>query len=200
VVLIDEAYIDFGGESCLPLVGKYENLLVCQTFSKFRSLAGGRLGYALASPGLIQDLDKIKYSTNSYNINRLTMAAATATLNRDDYCAANSKTMAYCTALNGKNSKNIHLQEGDVIIVPPYETMVRIDGNVKRPMYYETKDGETLADVLAFAGGFSGNAYTEAVRHWDRPEISDWLRVTIGAREQMDIFLAKVREILKEAD
>lgn len=70
----------------------------------------------------------------------------------------------YDFLFNGKNSKNIHLQEGDVIIVPPYETMVRIDGNVKRPMYYETKDGETLADVLAFAGGFSGNAYTEAVR------------------------------------
>lgn len=179
VVLIDEAYIDFGGESCLPLIQTYDNLLVCQTFSKFRSLAGGRLGYALASPGLIQDLDKIKYSTNSYNINRLTMAAATATLNRDDYCAANSKTIQANRAYTTAELSRLGFETLPSLANFIFTRCPRIEGGA---LYRHLKAKGVL------------------VRHWDRPEISDWLRVTIGAREQMDIFLAKVREILKEAD
>ncbi len=178
VVLIDEAYIDFGGESCLPLIRKYDNLLVCQTFSKFRSLAGGRLGFALASPGLIADLDKIKYSTNSYNINRLTMAAAIATLDSNDYYVENGKKIqenrAWTTAELAKLG---------------FETLPSLTNFIftRCPQV----EGGTLYQRLKSKGVL--------VRHWDKPEIADWCRVTIGTREQMELFLDKVREILKEA-
>lgn len=178
VVLIDEAYVDFGAESCLPLTARYDNLLVCQTFSKFRSLAGGRLGYALASRGLIADLEKIKYSTNSYNVNRLTTAAALATLDSNDYYVANGKKIrenrAYVTAGLDKLG---------------FETIPSLANFIFTRC--RRMEGGALYRALKARGVL--------VRHWDREEISDWLRVTVGTREQMDIFLEKVREILKEA-
>ncbi len=178
-VMIDEAYIDFGGESCLPLAGKYENLLVCQTFSKFRSLAGGRLGFAIGSPALIGDLDKLRYSTNSYNINRLTMAAAIATIENDGYYENNSRIIqenrSYTTEALGRLGFETLPSRANFI----FTRCPRVDGG---RLYRELKARGVL------------------VRHWDKPEIADWCRVTIGSREQMDIFLEKVREILKEAE
>lgn len=178
VVMIDEAYIDFGGESCLPLVEKYENLLVCQTFSKFRSLAGGRLGFAIGSPALIEDLDKIKYSTNSYNINRLTMAAAIATIESNEYYVNNSQKIqanrAYTVEELGKLGFETLPSKANFIFT-------HCPGVPGGTLYRELKARGVL------------------VRHWEKPEIADWCRVTIGSREQMDVFLEKVREILKEA-
>lgn len=178
VVLIDEAYIDFGAESCLPLIQQYDNLLVCQTFSKFRSLAGGRLGFALASEGLISDLERIKYSTNSYNINRLTAAAAMATLDSSEYYMENRQKIqanrAYTTAA---------LDELGFETIPSLTNFIF----TRCPKV----EGETLYQALKARGVL--------VRHWNKAEISNWLRITIGTREQMDIFLDHVREILKEA-
>lgn len=178
VVLIDEAYIDFGGQSCLPLIHKYDNLLVCQTFSKFRSLAGGRLGFALASEGLIADLEKIKYSINSYNINRLTTAAALATLDSNDYYLENSKKIQETRAYTTTELDKLGFETLPSVTNFIFTRCPKVGGGV---LYRELKARGVL------------------VRHWDRAEISDWLRVTIGTREQMDIFLDKVREIIKEA-
>jgi hypothetical protein len=94
VVVVDEAYVDFGAESCLSLIREYDNLLVTQTFSKSRSLAGGRLGFGAANPEIIRDLETIRYSTNPYNIDRMTLAAGVACLENDDYNTANCRTIA----------------------------------------------------------------------------------------------------------
>ena len=179
VVLVDEAYVDFGGESCLPLIGKYDNLLVCQTFSKFRSLAGGRLGFALAGRGLIADLEKIRYSTNSYNINRLTTAAALATLDSDGYYAENSRQIQANRAYTAAELDKLGFETVPSLANFIFTRCPRMEGG---QLYRELKARGVL------------------VRHWNRPEIADWCRVTIGTREQMDIFLDRVREILKEAD
>ena len=177
VVAVDEAYIDFGGESCVGLVPNYENLLVCQTFSKFRSMAGGRIGYGIGSKALIEDLNKIKYSTNSYNINRLTLAAAAAAIDSNDYYVQNSKI----------------IQENRAYTVAELEKL----GFETLP----SKANFIFTHCPKVSGGklYQGlKTKGVLVRHWDKPAISDYCRVTIGSREQMDVFLEKVREILKE--
>ena len=99
MVIVDEAYVDFGGESCVPLIDQYENLLVIQTFSKSRQLAGARLGLAMGSAKLIADLNRVKFSLNPYNINRLTLKAGKAALEDTAYfektCAAIVETRSW---------------------------------------------------------------------------------------------------------
>lgn len=178
-VLIDEAYIDFGGESCLPLTKKYENLLVCQTFSKSRSMAGGRLGFAVGSEALIGDLEKIKYSTNSYNVNRLTMAAAIAALDSEDYYRRNSRVIQENRAYTVSQLEKLDFETLPSLANFVFTRCRRLEGGA---LYRALKARGVL------------------VRHWDKPEIADWCRITIGSREQMDVLLEKIRDILEEAD
>ena len=177
VVLIDEAYVDFGAESCRGLIGQYENLLVCQTFSKSRSMAGGRLGFALGNSQLITDLEKIKYSTNPYNINRLTLVAAEAAVDSNDYYVRNCRIIA-----ENREYTVTALEELGFETIPSVANFIfsRCKSIKGKELYSKLKAKGVL------------------VRHWDKPEITDYVRITIGSREQMDIFLDRIREILKE--
>ncbi|MGN0978158.1 MAG: histidinol-phosphate transaminase, partial [Faecousia sp.] len=159
VVLIDEAYVDFGGETCLPLIQKYDNLLVTRTYSKSRCLAGGRLGYAFASPALIADLEKIKFSTNPYNINRLTLRLGEATVDAEDYyqekCAEIQKTRAWtATQLTRLGFEVLPSQTNFLFARSP-----KIDGG---QLYQELKARGIL------------------VRHFTNPRICQFNRITIG--------------------
>ncbi|OLR55448.1 histidinol-phosphate transaminase [Hornefia porci] len=179
VVLIDEAYVDFGGTSAIPLTKEYENLLVVQTFSKSRSLAGARLGYAIASEALIGDLERIKYSTNPYNVNSLTAAAGVAAIGEDDYYSANClRTMSV------REWTISELKKTGFQVLPSIANFVfaksdRIDGGA---LYQKLKERKIL------------------IRHFDNPRITQYNRITIGTQEEMERLMAAIREILREEE
>lgn len=175
VVLIDEAYVDFGAESALGLIGQYENLLVVRTFSKSRCLAGGRLGYAFASPGLIADLEKIRYSTNPYNVDRLALILGEATVEAEAYyqekIAAILRTREWTTrALEDKGFRVLPSQTNFV-----FAKTGKMDGG---ELYQKLKDRGVL------------------VRHFTNPRICQYNRITIGTDEQMRGFIRILEEIL----
>lgn len=176
VVLIDEAYVDFGAESCLPLVEKYDNLLVVRTFSKSRGLAGARLGFAIAREPLIADLEKIKYSTNPYSVNRMTLAAGIASLARDDYNAENCRRV-----MATREASVARLRELGFEVLPSQANFVF----ARKP----GTDGAALYQALKKRGVL--------VRHFDSPRIRDFLRITIGTDAEMDVLMVKLREILE---
>ena len=177
VVAIDEAYVDFGGESAYPLMEKYENLIVVRTFSKSRSMAGARLGYALGPAALIADLEKIKYATNPYNVNRLTLRLGEATVDAEAYyrekCAAIIRTREETA---GK------LQAMGFTVLPSQTNFlfVKTDKIGGRELYEKLKDRGIL------------------VRHFGNPRIADYIRVTIGTDEQMGACLDAIRAIVEE--
>lgn len=177
VVIIDEAYVDFGAESCVKLVEKYDNLLVTQTFSKSRSLAGGRLGFGIGSEGLIRDLNTIKYSTNPYNINRMTQAAGVAAIETNDYYMANCRTIAETRKYTTEALKDMGFA-----VLPSMANFIfaRSPSLSGGKLYRKLKERGVL------------------VRHFDRDRIRDFTRITIGTREQMDVLLAAVKDILTE--
>ena len=179
VVIIDEAYVDFGGESCVPLVDKYENLLVTQTFSKSRSLAGGRLGLGIGSEKLIADLNTIKYSTNPYNVNRMTMAAGYAALCEEKWFQDNCAEICRVREFTSEALEKLGFE------VLPSKTNFLFAKS-------EKIGGQALYERLKARGVL--------VRHFTGERIKEFNRITIGTQAQMEIFLAKVQEILKEQD
>ena len=176
VVVIDEAYIDFGGESCIPLIRKYDNLLVTQTFSKSRSMAGARLGFGVACPALIQDLNTIKYSTNPYNINSMTMATAIGTLDDAEYTQKNCRTI-----MENRDYTVAELQKRGFTVLPSAANFIFATT--------DKMDGGELYEKLKAQGIL--------VRHFTKPEICQYNRITIGTREQMDIFLEKLDDVME---
>lgn len=176
VVIVDEAYVDFGAESCVPLINTYPNLLVVQTFSKSRQLAGARLGLAMGSAELIADLNRVKFSLNPYNINRLTLKAGKAALEDTAYF---EKTRAAIIAARAWTADELK-KRGFVLT--------------------DSRSNFLFAATERRAGG---ELYLELkkrgvlVRHFDAPRIAEHLRITIGTPEQMRVLMQKLDEILE---
>ena len=178
VVIIDEAYIDFGGESAMKLIPQYDNLLVVQTFSKSRSMAGARLGFGAGNRDLIQDLNTIKYSTNPYNVNRMTMAAGVGALEADGYFRVNCQKI-----MENRQWTTQKLESLGLAVIPSMTNFVfakhpEIPG---RDLYLALREKGIL------------------VRHFDKPRLHDYNRITIGSREQMKALVNALTEILEDS-
>ncbi len=175
VVLIDEAYIDFGGKSCVELVKEYDNLLVVRTFSKSRCLAGARLGFAIANEELIEDLEKIKYSTNPYNINRLSLIAGEKAIDSDDYYFDHCKDI-----IEAREYTVTELKKRGFTLTDSYANFVFAK--------HESMGGEELYLELKKKGVL--------VRHFSKESIKDYNRITIGTKEQMVALITAIDSIL----
>ena len=177
IVIVDEAYVDFGGESCVPLIDQYENLLVVQTFSKSRQLAGARLGLAMGNAKLIADLNRVKFSLNPYNINRLTLKAGQAALEDTAYF---DTTRAAIVETRSWTRQQLEARGFTVLDSRSNFLFART----------ARQDGGTLYRKLKENGVL--------VRHFDAPRIRSWLRITIGTPAQMQALLAALDKILED--
>ena len=178
VVVVDEAYVDFGAESCIPLIAKYDNLLVTQTFSKSRSMAGARIGFGFGQKELIRDMNTIRFSTNPYNINRATMAAAIGVLEDEEYTAYNCRRIADTREYTAEELKKL--------------------GFVLTP----SRANFLFAMHPSIPGGVLYRALKERgilVRHFEKARIDPYLRITVGDRPQMDALLSALKNILEES-
>lgn len=177
VVVIDEAYVDFGGESCIPLIRKYDNLLVTQTFSKSRSMAGARLGFGIACKELIRDLNTIRYSTNPYNINRMTMAAGMATLQTDELTAEHCRSIVRTREETTKQLNDLGFETTPSKTNFIFATHPRLEGET---LYLKLKERGIL------------------VRHFSKARIKQYNRITVGTPQQMQALIAAIKEIMEE--
>lgn len=178
IVVVDEAYVDFGAESCIDLVRRYDNILVCQTFSKSRSFAGGRLGYGIGSKSIIADLNTIKYSTNPYNVNSMTSAMGIGILSDEEYTRANCRTIMENRSFTVDGLRRLGFKVLDSSANFIFVSSDRISG---ADYYSRMKDKGIL------------------IRHFTKKRIENWCRVSIGSRESMEAFLKATAEILSEA-
>jgi len=176
LVIVDEAYVDFGGESCAALVNDYDNLLVVQTMSKSRSLAGARVGFALGSAELIADLNRIKFSNNPYNINYMSLLAGTAAMRDTEYF--DNCCRAICEARNWTAGE---LENMGFTVLPSCTNFlfVRSDRITGEALYHGLKEHGVL------------------VRWFDADRIRDYVRITIGNMGQMKHLTEKIYLVLE---
>ena len=177
VVIVDEAYVDFGGESCVPMIFRYDNLLVTQTMSKSRQLAGGRVGFALGSEALIQALNRVKYSFNPYNVNRLSLIAGTAAMEDEAYF------QSCCETIRENRAWLTEELEGLGFTVLPSSANFVFARCGKIPggeLYRQLKENGIL------------------VRWFDRDRIRDFVRITVGSMEQLAALTDELARILED--
>jgi histidinol-phosphate aminotransferase len=176
VVLVDEAYVDFGAESAVSLVDRYPNLLVCHTFSKSRSLAGLRVGYAIGSAALIEGLERVKNSFNSYPLDRLALAGAVASVEDDAYFRQS------CAKVIATREQMVADLEGlGFEVLPSAANFVF----ARHPAHNGAK----------LASGLRERAII--VRHFKLPRIDEFLRITVGAPEQCHALVQVLKELVQ---
>jgi len=175
IVLIDEAYVDFGADSAVKLTKKYNNLIVMHTYSKSRSMAGARLAYAIACEPVIDDLNKMKYSFNPYNVNRLTQIIGEKALENEGYFIKNRGAIIEAREYTELQLKNLGFQMTNSkanFILCKHKDISGVN------LYLELKKAGIL------------------IRHLNKPRISDYVRITIGTKDQMKILIAEISKIL----
>ena len=176
VVVIDEAYVDFGAKSAVQLTKKHDNILVIHTYSKSRSMAGARLGFAIGSAPLIEDLNKMKYSFNPYNVNRLTQALGEVAINNEAYFKEKRREIIEVREFTAKRLQELGFTLTDSKANFLFCKHPDISGY---ELYSKLKEKGIL------------------IRQWNKPRISDYIRITIGTKDQMDALLLAVEDILK---
>lgn len=175
IVIIDEAYIDFGGESCIGLTEKYDNLLVVQTFSKSRSMAGMRIGYAIGNEKLIKYMNDVKFSINSYTMNHVTQVCGAAAVEDEEYFIETIKKITDVRENTKKELKKLGF------------TFTDSKSNFLFAAHDKVK-AETIFNELK-----SRKIY---VRYWNKPRINNYLRISIGTAEEMEKFISALKEIV----
>lgn len=177
VVIVDEAYVDFGGQSALPLIEKYENLLVVQTFSKSRAMAGMRVGYAMGNARLIKAMNDVKYSINSYTMNYPSLVCGVCAVEDDAYfkecCGKIMETRAW-TAKELEKLGFTSLDSSSNFLFSTHKSI----------------SAKEIFDYLRTKNIF--------VRYFAKPRIDNYLRITIGTREQMEIFIGALKELIEK--
>ena len=177
IVIIDEAYVDFGGESAISLVDKYENLLVVQTFSKSRSMAGMRIGFAIGNKELIKAMNDVKFSINSYTMNYTAIMAGAASVRDKEYFDnIRAKVMATReTTMKRLSERGFTFPDS------------------KTNFIFATHSKVNCTELFNYL-----REHDVYVRHWNAPLIKDYLRITIGTDKEMDIFFDYVDKYMKE--
>lgn len=175
IVIIDEAYVDFAGRSAMELIGKYDNLIVTQTFSKARSMAGMRIGYAVSNPELVRCLNDVKYSFNSYTMSRAAMVCGAAAVKDRDYLEETVRKIKETRERTKKELAELGFEFTDSKANFLF---------ARHPEY----DAGRLFEELKKAHIY--------VRHWKDEKISQYLRITIGTDDEMDALLGFLRKQL----
>ena len=175
LVVVDEAYVDFGTESAVSLVREYDNLLVVQTMSKSRSFAGARLGIAISNPEIIEDLNRIRYCFNPYNVNRLTLAGAVGAFSDKEYFDKCRKEI-----IKNREYLKCELKKLGFFVTDSLSNFVLAgtDKVTGKTLYEKLKEKKVL------------------VRHFSGGRVENYVRITIGTKEQTDILIEKIKEII----